>query len=94
MATHSNRATAFDGAEYFGMKPGEPGWGMIHESVARGYDVGQLQEWPLHLFLAGFVFRVGSRRERKRVERAGSGSQVPFREVQISAGGLQAGMTE
>ena len=79
MTTHSDRATSFDGAEHFEMQPGEPGREMIHESVARGYDVGQLQEWPLHSFLAGVVFRVGSRRERKRVERAGRGVQVPFR---------------
>lgn len=73
MTTHSERATSFDGAEHFEMEPGEPGGGMIHESVARGYDVGQLQEWPLHSFLPGVVFLAGSRRERKRVERAGSG---------------------
>lgn len=61
MAAHRRGAAPLDGYEYFEVQPGEPRGRPVHESVAGGgYDIGQLQEWPFHLFLAGTVFEVGA----------------------------------
>ena len=53
--------------------------GRSVESVAgSGYDIGQLQEWPLHSLLSRTVFQVRGRRQGKRVERASSGFEMPL----------------
>jgi hypothetical protein len=63
--------------------------------VARGgYNIGQLQEWPAHLFLAGTVFRVWDRRESERVERADRRLEVALRQMQVTAGRLQIGVAK
>src|ERR1700692_1946666 len=72
MAAHRGGAAPLDGYEHFEVQPGEPRRRPVHESVAGGgYDIGQLQEWPFHLFLAGTVLWVRGRRESERIERAG-----------------------
>ena len=77
------------------MQPGEPSRGLIHESMAGdGYDIGQLQKWPLHLFLAATVFRVRGRREGERIERAGSRFEMALRQVQVTAGRIQIGVAQ
>ena len=58
MAAHRGGATLLDGYQDFKMHPGEPRGGLVHESVAGGgYDIGQLQVWPLHSLLAGTLFQ-------------------------------------
>src|SRR5215469_7466368 len=94
MTAHGDGTTSLDRAEHFEMQPGEPGRGMIQQSMARGYNVGQLQEWPLHSFRAAFVFSVWSHCKGKGVERAGSSFQVTFRQVKITAGCLQISMAQ
>jgi len=77
------------------VQPGEPRGRPVHESVAGGgYDIGQLQEWPFHLFLAGTVFRVRGRREGERVEWAGGRFEMALRQVQVTAGRLQIGVAQ
>jgi hypothetical protein len=50
MATQRGRAAAQDGREHFQVQPGEPGGMPVDESVGCGaYDIGQLEEWPVHL---------------------------------------------
>jgi hypothetical protein len=50
MATQRGRAAAKDGREHFQVQPGEPGGMPVDESVGCGaYDIGQLEEWPVHL---------------------------------------------
>ena len=50
MATQRGRAAAKDGREHFQVQPGEPGGMPGDESVGCGaYDIGQLEEWPVHL---------------------------------------------
>ena len=52
VTAHRGGAAAFDSAERFQVQPGEPGRRMIDQSVTRrGYNIGQLQEWPLHSLL-------------------------------------------
>ena len=94
MATHRGGATLLDGNEYLQVEPGEPGRTPIRESVACcAYQIGQLQEWPLHL-LTGCALWVRRRCEHERVERAGGGTKMALRHVQVSAGGLQIGMPQ
>jgi hypothetical protein len=93
MATHRGGAAPLDGYEHFEVQPGEPRGRPVHESVAGGgYDIGQLQEWPLHSLLAGTVYRVRGRRKGERIEGAGSGTKMPLRQVQVTAGRLQIGV--
>ena len=95
MAAHRGGAAPLDGYEYFEVQPGEPRGRPVHESVAGGgYDIGQLQEWPFHLFLAGTVFRVRGRREGERVEWAGGRFEMALRQVQVTAGRLQIGVAQ
>jgi hypothetical protein len=87
-------AASLDGNKHLQVQPGEPGRRPIQESVACcAYKIGQLQEWPRHLF-AGFVPRVLGRREHERVERACGGFEMPLRQVQIPAGGFQIGVAQ
>ena len=80
MATHGGGAAPLDGYEHFEVQPGEPCGRPVHESVAGGgYDIGQLQEWPLHSLLAGTVYRVRVRRKGERIERAGGSLEMPLR---------------
>jgi hypothetical protein len=59
MATQGSGAASHDGKQYLAVQPGEPGRRLIQESVARrGYEIGQFQQWPLHLLLAVIVFRI------------------------------------
>jgi hypothetical protein len=95
MAAHRGGAAPLDGYEYFEVQPGEPRRRLIHESMAGGgYDIGQLQEWPFHLFLAETGFRVRGRRESERIERAGGGFEMALRQVQVTAGRLQIGVAQ
>ena len=95
MAAHRGGAAPLDGYEYFEVQPGEPRGRPIDESVAGGgYDIGQLQEWPLHLFLAATVFRVRGRREVERIERASGRLEMALRQMQVTAGRLQIGMAQ
>jgi len=80
MAAHRGGAAPLDGHEYFKVQPGEPRRRPVHESMAGGgYNIGQLQEWPVHLLLAGTVFRGRGRRERERIQRAGGRFEMPLR---------------
>lgn len=93
MATHRGGAAPLDGYQHFEVQPGEPRGRPVHESVAGGgYDIGQLQPWPLHSLLAGAVDPVRGRRQSERIERAGGSLKVPLRQVQVTAGRLQIGM--
>lgn len=95
MATHCCGATSHDGKQYLPVQPGEPGRRLIQESVACcGYEIGQLQQWPVHLFIAVTVFRIRLRGERERVEGTCRGVEMPLRQVQVPAGGFQVGMAE
>ena len=50
MATQRGGAAPLDGNKYLQVQPGEPGRTPLRESVACcAYEIGQLQEWPLHL---------------------------------------------
>jgi hypothetical protein len=91
MAAHRGSATSLDRAEYFKVQPGKPKRRMIDQSVTRyGYNFGQLQEWPAHLFFG--ALRPRWRPESKRIERAGSAPEMPLRQMQVAAGRLQIGM--
>src|SRR5580692_4040997 len=95
MAAHCGGAAPLDGYEYSEMQPGEPSGWPVHESVASGgYDIGQLEEWPLHSLLAGTVFRVRGRREGERVERACGSFEMPLRQMQVATGRLQIGVAQ
>ena len=95
MATHCGGAAALDGYEHFEVQPGEPRRRPVHESVAgSGYDIGQLQEWPLHSLLAAAVYRVRGRRKGERIERAVGRLEMPLRQVEVTAGRLQIGVAE
>jgi len=66
MAAHRGGAASCDGKQHLSVQPSEPGGRPIQESVARcAYEVGQLQEWPLHLLTAFTVFRIRLRREQE-----------------------------
>ena len=66
MAAHRGGTAPLDGYQDLKMQPGEPRGRPVHESVAGGgYDIGQLQEWPLHSLLAGTVFQVRGCRQRE-----------------------------
>lgn len=93
MPTHGSSAAACDRDKHFDVQPGEPGRMPVDESLSRGpYDIGQLQEWPVHLLAA--VFGIRRRSQRERVQGAGCGFEMPIRQVQVPAGGLQIGMAE
>src|SRR5690349_22401078 len=95
MAAHRGAAASLDGNQDSKMQPGEPRRRPVDESVAYGsYDIGQLQEWPLHLFAARVLPWVRGRGEGERVERAGGGFEMPLRQVQVAAGCLQIGMSQ
>jgi len=90
MATHRGGAAPLNGYEHLEVQPSEPRRRPVHESMAGGgYDIGQLQEWPLHSLLAGTVYRVRGRREGERIERAGGSFEMSLRQVQVTAGRLQ-----
>ena len=79
MAAHRGGAASRDGYEYFQMQPGEPWGSRIHESVTGGgYDIGQLQEWPLHSLLAGPALGLRGRREGERIKGTGGGFEMPL----------------
>jgi hypothetical protein len=95
MAAHCGGAAPLDGYKYFEVQPGEPCGRPVHESMTGGgYDIRQLQEWPVHLFLAGAVFRVRGDCEGERIERAGGRLEMALRQVQVTAGRLQIGMAQ
>ncbi len=95
MTAHRGGAALLDGYQDFKMHPGEPRGRPVYESVAGGgYDIGQLQEWPLHSLLSGTVFQVRGRRQGKRVERASSGFEMPLRQVQVTASRPQIGVAQ
>ena len=61
MTAHRGGAALLDGYQDFKMHPGEPRGRPVYESVAGGgYDIGQLQEWPLHSTSFGKPFSSGS----------------------------------
>lgn len=95
MTTHRGGATSHDGKQYLPVQPGEPGRRLAQESVARcGYEIGQLQQWTAHLLVAVTAFRIRLRGERERVEGTCRGVEMPLRQVEVPAGGLQIGMAE
>lgn len=96
MATHRGSATAPDGNQYFKVQPGEPGRRPINQSLACGaYDIGQLQEWPLHLLVVRRkVLLILWCRQRERVQRAGGGFEMPLGQMQIAAGCFQIDMAQ
>jgi hypothetical protein len=66
MPTHRGGATSLDGNQYLQVQPVKPGGRPIQKAVSRcSYQIGQLQEWPLHLLPAGTVSRIPHRRERE-----------------------------
>jgi hypothetical protein len=87
MTSQGGGAASFDSREHFQVQPGEPGGSVIGEAMCGGgYDIGQLQERPVHL---PTVFRLRGCGETERIQRAGSGPEVALRQMQIPAGGLQ-----
>ncbi len=93
MAAHRGGAATLDGYEHSEMQPGEPrGWPVRQSVAGGGYDIGQLQEWPLHSLLTGTAFRVRYRCEGERIERAGGSFEMPIRQVQVTAGRLEIGV--
>lgn len=92
MPSHSGGAASLNGDEHSEVEPGKPGRRVIGETVRRGgYDIGQLQERPIHLLT---VFRVGKCAEVQGIQRAGCCFDVTFRQMQITAGGLQIAVAE
>jgi hypothetical protein len=70
MASHGGGPASLNGPEYFQVQPREPGRRAASEAVRRGgYDIGQLQERPIHL-LTGF--RLRNCGEAQRIQRARS----------------------
>ena len=95
MAAHRCGTAPLDGPEYFQMQPGEPCGSPVHESATgSGYDIGQLQEWPLHSLLAGTALGLRGRREVERIKGTGGGFEMPLRHVQVTAGCPQVGVTQ
>ena len=95
MTTHRGGATSHDGKQYLPVQPGEPRRRLAQESVACcGYEIRQLQQRPAHLLVAVTAFRIRLRGECERVEGTCRGVEMPLRQVQVSAGGLQVVMAE
>src|SRR5260370_21003615 len=89
MATHRGGTTPLNGGQYLQVQPGEPGGRPIEKSAARCSDeIGQLQEWPLHLLPAVTVFRIRPRREREGIEGTCRGFEMSLRQMQVPAGWL------
>src|ERR1035438_3725529 len=60
MAAQRGGAAPLDGHQHSEVQPVEPRGGPVHESLAGSdYDIGQLQEWPLHSLLTGTAFQIG-----------------------------------
>ena len=58
MTSHGGGAAPFDSDKDSQVQPGEPGGRVISETMRRGgYDIGQLQERPIHLFAASRLRR-------------------------------------
>jgi hypothetical protein len=92
MTSHGGGPASFDGREHFQVQPGEPGGRVIGKAMRRGgYDIGQLQERPVHLLA---VFRLRGCSKTERIQRAGGGLQMPLRQMQVTAGGLYVGMAK
>jgi hypothetical protein len=83
MTSHGGGSAALDCDEHLQMEPRKPGGRLVSEAMrGGGYDIGQLQERPIHL---PGVFRTGPG-EVKRIERAGGGFQLAFRHVKVPRG--------
>jgi hypothetical protein len=66
MTTQGGGAAAPDSKQYLPVQPGAPGGRPVQESVTGGaYEIGQLQQWPLHLRTAAVVCRVRLGREQE-----------------------------
>ena len=65
----------------------------IEESFGCGaYDIGQLEEWPMHsTLLRSILCRL---HQGERIQRARGGFEPRLRQVQVAAGGLQIRMAE
>lgn len=55
MTSHRGGTAMLDGDKHLQMQPGKPGGRVIRETVCGGYDIGQLQQRPIHLLI---VFRL------------------------------------
>jgi hypothetical protein len=87
MTSHGSGAASLNCDEHFQVHPREPRGGTVCETVdSGGYDVGQLQERPIHLLA---VFRFRSCGETERIQGAGGSLEVALRQMKITAGGLQ-----
>src|SRR6266852_2783927 len=65
----------------------------VEESIGCGADdIGQLQEWPMHLTLVRSI--LCWLRQGERVQRARGGFEPRLRQVQVAAGGLEIRMAE
>ena len=95
MATHRGGAASLDGHKYFQMHPREPTRWLVREVVGcGGYDIGQLNEWPLHSLIARGSLQLRDRGKRERVEGAGGRFDVALRQMEIAARRSQIGMPE
>lgn len=95
MAAHRRRAAVLNGPESFELLKAEALLVPVQKAVAlRPDNVGHLQGWPAHF--PGAVVEVvrlrdaGDRQVFKRVNRF---FQMPSRQVQVDAGGLQIRMS-
>src|SRR5580704_15573330 len=91
MATQRGGAASLDGNKYFQMHPREPTRRLVREVVGcGGYDIGQLNEWPLHSLIARGSLQLRDRGERERVEGIGM-PEKQLNGMQVGAGFKQVG---
>jgi hypothetical protein len=55
MPSHRGGTAPLNRDKHFQVQPCKPGWRVIRETVYGGYDIGQLQQRPIHLLI---VFRL------------------------------------
>ena len=95
MATHRSGAASLDGHEYFQMHPREPARRPVREVLGcGGYDIGQLNKWPLHSLIARGSLQLRDRGKRERVKWAGGRFEVALRQMEIAARRSQIGMAK
>ena len=90
MPAEGGGATARDGPQDLKVGPAEPRTVPLDEVCAcAANDVGHLEPWPTHLLLLGRPAFL----QHQRIQRTGSGMQVPLREVEIASGFFQIVMS-
>src|SRR5690349_14988180 len=92
MATQGGGAASLDRDEHSDVPPSEPGRTPVDESLRRSpYDIGQLQEWPAHLFVTvRKIFRVW-RSCQTPAGSCGSEDNQPLNGAQVGARFEQVG---